>query len=98
MAADLEQVEGWSYSAENHIFTVGTPALVVPLTGFRKYYKSAVEYSQTGTGTILWSSYSSTGGQAYCTQYDADETRAGKIARLTEWQAGTAASVRCVKE
>ena len=98
MASNLETSEGWSYSAENHYFTVGAPAVVFPLAGFRKYSKTTYALSQSGTGTVLWSAYSSTGGQAYSVQYDSDETREGKIARLVEWKNGTTASVRCVKE
>ena len=98
MASNLEAVTDYVYSADNHYFAVGTPAVVFPLAGFRKYSKTAVELSQTGIGTVIWTAYSSTAGQAYCVQYDGDETREGKKVRLTEWKNGTTASVRCVAE
>jgi hypothetical protein len=98
MGSNLETAEGWVYSAENHFFALGDPALVFPLAGFRKHTKTGFEISQSGIGTVIWTAYSSTGGQAYTVQYDGDEDRDGKKARLLEWKNGTTASVRCVAE
>ena len=98
MGSNLETASGWVYSADNHFFALGSPEAVFPLAGFRKYSKSGFEISQTGKGTVIWTAYSSTEGQAYTVQYDGDETREGKKARLLEWKNGTTASVRCVAE
>lgn len=98
MGSNLETASGWVYSADNYFFALGSPEAVFPLAGFRKYSKSGFEISQTGKGTVIWTAYSSTEGQAYTVQYDGDETREGKKARLLEWKNGTTASVRCVAE
>ena len=89
---DLSTQAGWSESVENYSFTLGNPAAVFPLAGYRDDY-GPESMTHAYDRAVYWTAYASADG---VTGYYVNVRSPGTAHKLTEAGKSRAGSVRCV--
>ncbi|MBR1406778.1 MAG: hypothetical protein IJ578_07600 [Bacteroidales bacterium] len=90
--SDLTKAEGWNGNTAAGWFTIGNPAAVFPLAGYRDDYDVG-GFTHVYDRCLYWTAYASSDGVAY-----GSDVRYGSSAKLKESPKARAGYVRCVKE
>ncbi len=92
MSTDLTKAEGWDADKTQGWFTIGSPAAVFALGGYRDDY-SVGGFTHVYDRALYWTSYASSNAVGY-----GIDIRVGSSAKLKESNKSRAGYVRCVKE
>jgi hypothetical protein len=95
MQGDLSAVTGWGESEEFYYFTLGEPAAVFPLGGYRDDY-SPDEYTRVGTRAEYWTSNANNGEKGTALRVRA--ASAGNVHKIIGTPKARSCYIRCVAE
>ena len=91
-SSDLTKADGWNADKTYGWFTIGAPAAVFPLAGYRDDY-GVGSFTHVYDRVLYWTAYASSDGVGY-----GADIRPGSSARLKECPKARVGYVRCVKE
>ena len=90
-SSDLTKADGWNADKTYGWFTIGAPAAVFPLAGYRDDY-GVGSFTHVYDRVLYWTAYASSDGVGY-----GADIRPGSSARLKECPKARVGYVRCVK-